>query len=205
MHWQEWIDTAVPSLLVAGVVGLIAVTVGSAITLLWNVRQKAREIDLETAREFHSHYGSFFAVWKIWNQHIDSGTNDPERENKIFEQAAIAEGGMESILSRVAAHRRLTTQMVEDLACFRQSFQCLRQAIRDRKKLVWWSSDVIEYRRFKELSNIVSGMIINRPIILPFKALPRSVAWAEITSNRWEGRWAKVSALAELRKYNQRW
>lgn len=189
MSWQQWIDAAAPDLIVASVVGVIAVTVGSAIAVLWNLRQKAREIDLETAREFHAHYGAFFSVWKVWNRHVENGVKDTARENEIFEKAAIAEGGMESILSRVAAHRKLTEEMVQDLACFRQGFQCLRQAIRNGEKLMWWSSDVQEYHRFKELSNRVSGIIINRPLILPFQTVPKDVAWAKITSNEWESKW----------------
>jgi hypothetical protein len=187
--WGEWLDKAAPDLIVALGVGVIAVTAGSALTLFWNIRQKQRELDLETARDFHNHYGAFFSTWKSWNWYLKQRKPDPAIQRELFERAASAEGGVESILSRLAAHRRLSAQMVADLACFRQGFQTLRQAIREDKPLDWGSSEVAEYRRFKDLSGRVSEIIHSRPWVLPGFARPRETVWREITANKWEAVW----------------
>ena len=190
--WTKWLDQAAPNLIVSFAVGVIAVTVGGALTLFWNIRQKQRELDLETARDFHNHYGAFFSTWKSWNWYLKQKRPDAAIHRELFDQAARAEGGVESILSRLAAHRRLNAQMVADLACFRQGFQSLRQAIRDNEPLEWGSSDVAEYRRFKDLSGRVSKIIHSRSCVFPGFAFPRDRVWREITANKWEAAWRNL-------------
>jgi len=194
--WGQWLEKAVPELIVALGIGLIAVTVGGALTLFWNIRQKQRELDLETARDFHNHYGAFFSAWKSWNWYLKHKRPDPAIHRELFERAASAEGGVESILSRLAAHRRLNAKMVADLACFRQGFQCLRQAIRKGVPLDWGSSDNPEYSRFKDLSGRVSEIIHSKPLVLPGSAAPRGSVWREITANKWEAVWKRPDAAS---------
>jgi hypothetical protein len=70
--------------------------VGQRLTVLWNLRQKYKEYDLETAREFHTLYGEFFAIWKLWDYYLKDATMkaegsrwsllDRERWSRLSEQ-----------------------------------------------------------------------------------------------------------------------
>src|SRR5262245_31485221 len=49
---------------------IIGWLVGQRLTVSWNLRQKYKEIDLATARDFHALYGEFFAIWKLWDYYL---------------------------------------------------------------------------------------------------------------------------------------
>jgi hypothetical protein len=73
----------------------------------------------------------------------------------LFDRAAKAEGGIEAILLRLSTERQLCGCEREQLGLFRQSFQQLRQAIRDDKALAWnrrspeyWFADELAIRVF---------------------------------------------------------
>ncbi|MFY9698156.1 MAG: hypothetical protein WAK34_07490 [Rhodoplanes sp.] len=72
----------------------------------WNIRQKQRENDLSTARDFHLLYGEFFAVWKLWNYFI----KDVKAQSlygasrwELLKRACDAEGKLEATLVRQQA------------------------------------------------------------------------------------------------------
>jgi hypothetical protein len=200
--WETWFAQAAPDLIVALATGLVVATVGAAIAHYWNLRQRSRELDLETAKEFHTHYGEFFATWKLWNYYLENAESVIEKDIhwQLLSRASAAEGGMESILSKLASHRRLSDQMVIDLACFRQAFQRLRECIRKEAPLNWYSSDVPEYARFKELTGRVSQLIYAKRWVL--NPVRRQDVWARVTDNEWEDIWhdAQQCAAADAAK-----
>jgi len=200
--WGNWFNQAAPDLIVALVTGSVVASVGAAIALYWNLRQKMRELDLEAAKNFHTYYGEFFATWKLWNWYLDNteSVTDKDVSWQLLSRAAAAEGGMEAILSKLASHRRLSNQMVIDLACFRQAFQQLRERIRHKEPLDWYASNVPEYARFKELTGKVSQLIHARRCVL--NPVNRRDVWGRITDNMWERIWhdAQQCAAADTAK-----
>ena len=40
--------------------------IGNRLSAAWAIRQKKREIELETVKEFYRIYGEFFSTWKLW-------------------------------------------------------------------------------------------------------------------------------------------
>ena len=120
--------------LVSALVGLGLVWfVGQRLTVFWNLRQKQRENDLATARDFHSLYGEFFAIWKLWDYYVEyrKSKSLPEVSQwSLLERACVAEGKLESTLVRLVSERDLTASEIALLAQFRQLYQILRESYR---------------------------------------------------------------------------
>ena len=57
----------IPILASAVIVVVLGWAFGNRLAMRWNLRQKRREIDISKAQTFHSLYGEFFAIWKLWN------------------------------------------------------------------------------------------------------------------------------------------
>ncbi|MBF0368176.1 MAG: hypothetical protein HQL52_01860 [Magnetococcales bacterium] len=167
---------------------LLAWGVGQGLTVSWNIRQKQKENDLTTARDFHLLYGEFFAIWKLWNYLIrDVGPSElPELSRcDLLTRICESEGRLESTLVRIACERSLTNSDIEVLGKFRQLYQQLRQSIRDRKPLKWDSSEHPDYVAFKTLAPKVASLIVNHSGASPQVEEP-SEALKKITSNKWE-------------------
>jgi hypothetical protein len=162
--------------------------VGQRLTIAWNLRQKQKEHDLATARDFHALYGEFFATWKLWNYYVrDVGAESLEGASRwnLLDRACKAEGKLESTLVRLACKRSLDDKDIELLGRFRQIYQQLREAIRDNRPLEWDYSEHPDYVMFKTLAPQVASLIVGRGT--PFSARgAASRVLMDITSNKWE-------------------
>src|SRR5215212_1566354 len=92
-------------LLKLGITFLTVVVIGSGLTAYWAARQKRREIELLDLSKFYEHYGSFLTVLKMCNINKSYPSIDAPSDVRwaLLEQATAAEGGIESILVRLAA------------------------------------------------------------------------------------------------------
>ena len=150
---------SIPTLVVALITLGCGWLIGQRVTAEWNMRQKKKELDLQTAQEFTSLYGEFFAVWKLWNYYIrDIGAQALPGASRweLLQRASKAEAAMEGIFVRLASQRRLLENEIKLLQQFRQIYQSLREAIRDDQPLIWDSSDHPQYLAFKRLATGVA-------------------------------------------------
>ena len=184
---MEALTTAIvseaPKFIAALTLLLLAWFVGHRLTAKWNLYQKRREQDLETARDFHLLYGEFFAVWKLWNYCRDAEPNafpDASRWS-LLDRACEAEGRFEAILVRLASNKLLEEQDIEVLGQFRQIYQKLRGSIRDNSRLEWNHATNPDYVVFKSLAPQINSIILNKRTGLPSKS-----NILRITSNQWE-------------------
>ena len=183
-------DAAIKELpkLGSGVVLLcLAWLVGQRLTYTWNLRQKQKETDLTTLRDFQMLYGEFFAIWKLWNYLIrDIADQELVGASRwtLLDRAATAEGKLESTIVKIACDKHLTPNEIELLGRFRQRYQKLRQSIRDNRALTWDSSQHPEYVQFKRLSPKVGALIGGNLFVLNTELVGDSVE--QITSNKWE-------------------
>ncbi len=165
--------------------------VGQKLSMRWNLRQKQREFDLIAANDFHRLYGEFFAVWKLWNYSLDTQQDNTITRSELLIRASVAEGCIESLLVRLSANRELSHEDVRALACFRQGYQNLREAIRDTHRLDWGSSSHPEYLAFKRLATYVALLIASDTSPASETVKNRAEVLISITSNKWEEDWSK--------------
>jgi hypothetical protein len=164
--------------------------VGQGLTVKWNIRQKRREFDLTTARDFHALYGEFFAVWKLWNyfcRDVGAGALPGASRWELLKRSCESEGKLEATLVRLACDRSLTPPEIEILGSFRQLYQMLRQSIKANRPLSWDASDNPQYVEFKRLAPEIARIIVAED---GSRVGPGGAATAlrEITSNRHEQR-----------------
>jgi len=125
-----------------------------------------RERDFAAAADLYHVLGKFFTAWKVWDFHsrLPGKGASPERLSELVAEAAVAEGGCESFITRVVLEHDLSRDQKEALWCLRFALKELRRAIRDGIPLTWWRSENIhgdedegfrEYQAFKELIPIV--------------------------------------------------
>ncbi|MGC7096538.1 hypothetical protein ACPZ19_17815 [Amycolatopsis lurida] len=168
--------------------------VTARVTDRWDRVKKIRDLDLASAAEFQRLYGEFFAIWKLWNFVRDrEGPEQPKPDStwELLSRAAEMEGGIEALLTKVAAERELSDREVARLGALRQAFQRLREAIQCGEELPWHSSGTTEYSAFKSLSCFFSCLLSStstRKRKFP-SAEVAAAAFREITHNRFEGRW----------------
>jgi hypothetical protein len=138
------------------VAALLTWVVGARVSDSWEDSKRRGELDLETLRSFYSHYGEFFAAWKLWDsflrvapQAVSSGTHLSGRRRTvptdtltespiawgILERSQLTEGGLEAILVKQAAERSSSQTDRLLLAAFRQAVQALRESIREGRNL----------------------------------------------------------------------
>jgi hypothetical protein len=198
MNCMDWKPEVVKTLLNLAVAMLTLGAgwfVGQSITYGWAIRQKKRELLLAATNQFDAAYGEFFVAMKLWNR-LDK--NDPsysERRWQLLQQAAHSEASAESILLKILTEMPVSRRDVDDLGRFRQAFQSLRQAIREDKKLEWFSSHHPQYVAFKQLSCRVACLLQTEQ---NSKAPNSSEAAANhliATSNEWESNWWQVESL----------
>jgi len=177
-----------PKLMASLVLLGLAWFVGQRLTVAWNLRQKQKEHDLATARDFHALYGEFFAIWKLWNYYVrDVGAEALKGASRwnLLDRACEAEGKLESTLVRLACERSLRDNDIEVLGRFRQLYQQLREAIRDNKPLKWDYSEHPDYVAFKTLAPQVALLIVGLDTLLSARSATSRVLM-DITSNKWE-------------------
>jgi len=180
------------SLLVAlvtlGLGWVIGNQLSARVSMAWAIRQKKREIELETVSMFYKVYGEFFAVWKLWVYHKEQSFTETSRW-EMLERAATAEGILESIFVKLSSERDLNERETEILGRFRQGFQTLRQSIRDDKYLGWSKDKYNEYVSFKRLAGLVSDILVSETPSKSQRDMTNNDALIKITSNRWEKHW----------------
>ena len=176
----------------AGLTFVIVIILGGIIAALWNARQKRRELDLLALGKLYDSYGKFIAIRRIWNEIKKNETSNkpiPEQEkSRLLDLANELEGGVESILLRVTSEKRLEPEEQANLGRFRQSFQALRESIRDDKKLEFGLSEHPQYVALKEGTLFVSSIFNKMRLTLPPSLEDSKAAFKEITSNKWENK-----------------
>ncbi len=184
---------AVPSAIIAGVGALLALGVGRAVSEYWELRKKRRELELSTLNDFYRQYGEFFAVWKLWNQHINECTlmNEPKDAGwELLRRASAIEAGIEATLVKIAAERTLLDETVQELGLVRQAFKSLRRSMRKGEKLDWSYSEHEEYLAFKRLACGLTTMMLTSNDRKP-TAAEAADALIKITANANELRWSE--------------
>jgi hypothetical protein len=199
MNYMDWKPEVVKTLLNLAVAMLTLGAgwlVGQSITYRWAIRQKKRELLLAATNRFDAAYGEFFVASKLWNR-LDKNDDSlyAERRWQVLQQAAHAEANTESIILKIVTEIPVSRRDVDDLGKFRQAFQSLRQAIREDKKLDWFSSQHPQYLAFKQLSCRVA-------CLLQTEQDSKAPNWSEAasnhllaTSNQWESNWWEVESL----------
>jgi hypothetical protein len=173
----------IPKFLSALILLGLAWLVTQRVSVFWNLRQKQKENDLSTARDFHTIYGEFFAIWKLWNycvRDVPDLKQLPDASRWVLlDRACIAEGKLETTFVRLVSEKVLQPQDVETLGQFRQLYQELRESIRDNRALPWDRSDNPHYVAFKERAPKIAGLIVGRVRVDSQKLF-------DITSNKHE-------------------
>ena len=172
---------------------LLAWLIGTRVTYRSDERKRRRENDLAARNSFYENYGEFFATWKLWDAaKVHAKTASPPGDVcwTLLARACNAEGGFESLLVKIASERMLSSRDKLLLACFRESYQQLREAIRKNQLLDWRATGTDvggrKYRAFKALAEYVAFLLEHGGS--PRRRLGQSTVGAEIA-----GRWAKVA------------
>lgn len=173
-------------LIVVVVSAALALSVGGLVAYIWDDLRRRREGDLAAVETFYRTYGEFFAAWKLWEAHMrgnapveDSGVSRSEEASsrgtglasptdvqwKLLERAATAEAGFEAILVKLASERPLNDRDVTLLGCFRESYQMLRERIRENQRLVWRASpkpdeDAPEFRQYIQFKSLAEWVVL---------------------------------------------
>jgi hypothetical protein len=189
--WDIFLDASVkeaPKLVSSVVLLGLAWFVGQRLTMGWNLRQKRREYDLATAREFDALYGEFFVLLKLWNYYVrDVGAEALQGASRwnLLDRACTAEAKLESTFVRLATEKTLSKADIVRLGQFRQLYQQLRESIRDNKPLGWDWADHPDYVAFKSLAPEIAALILSDQT-KPLDGVKGADALLAITSNRWE-------------------
>jgi hypothetical protein len=180
------------SLLAAVIAVISAMRVVPRAQYRWDKIKKQRELDLIAVREFHTFYGEFLALRKLWNAPFREGSEfamSTEFAWDCLRRATAIEGGVESLLVKVAADRWLTEDQIDALGATRQAFQSLRRAIRDRQELKWTYDNEPQYVALKVLAAYISGLLANSPALKQHPDSQQAAAnLRSITSNEYEDR-----------------
>jgi hypothetical protein len=182
-------------------VALITLTltwfVTTRVTTSWNIRQKQRELALSSAEQFYALYGEFFAIWKLWDQHLRSGapksSSGDDPGSQLLRRTLAAEAGVEAMLLKLTGQQVLSHDELYALGSFRQGYQTLRGRIRQGKPIGWnWDSHP-EYAAFKYLASQVSQALLSwRSTKLPSPA-DQYHNFRIITANYWEQKWVQIA------------
>ncbi len=173
---------------------LVGWLVGNTLTARLE-REKLTERDVAALSTFQELYGEFFSTWKMWG---NSALADKTRD-QLLSLAAKLEGRYEALLVMVCSDRLLSDDDTRALGAMRQGLQQLREAIKQRRNIDWWSSEDESYRAFKLLAIHVAVLL-----------RPRTMRWAgrspdrpnaavateslrAVTSNEFEHSWVKVA------------
>ncbi len=142
---------------------------------------------------FHSHYGEFCAIWKLWNQALKELASNPDKLEEcrrvLLDRATTMEAGVEATLLKVASEQLLSVLEQAELGNLRQAFQVARERIRDSQPIAYWSSENPQYVEFKRLAcalGTILGSSRSRREPSPEES---AKAFSEITSNKYEGAW----------------
>ena len=141
---------------------LITWLAGQRIIAFWDIRKKRQEFDITTATQFHQLYGEFKEISKLWKLYLNADKHSltfPEHTRwELLKRATAAESKAEAITVKLVTERPLTARDCEVLGLFRQSYQQLRETIRDNQPLAF-SSYGPEYNYFNDLACGVAAII----------------------------------------------
>jgi hypothetical protein len=200
--WEELALASVKAIPTLGVALLtlgLGWLLGNGITSRWEEVKVRRALQLAALERFYQLYGEFYAVWKLWSVYKNptQGPNDERDPSMVWgllERAAEVEGGFESILVRLTQEPD-----VQELASFRESYQCLRESIRSDQALDWKANPskgepALKYKEFKRLASRVAHLlsyttrgIVRRP---PLPSLSEATkALVGVTSVEFRGNW----------------
>jgi hypothetical protein len=152
---------AIPTAIIAAVGALLAIVVGKQISEYWEIRKKRRELELATLNDFYRQYGEFFAVWKLWNQHVTAPR--PVKNDvawKLLERASAIEAGIEATLVKITTERRITRESIDNMGLLRQAFRRLRISMKNDEELDWRYSEHEEYVAFKRLACTLTTLLL---------------------------------------------
>ena len=185
--------------LIVGALGFLATWgVGDRLTSEWNLRQKRKELNLEAVRAFHSLYGEFKEVVKIWRLAVrrPALVQDPQEERwKLLVRACAIEAKTETFVLSLATERRLSADQCESIGLFRQAMQTLRESVRNNVDCPLGSRRE-GYRLLNQLAPQVSAIVSAR---LPHDQPSPDVAQTQlakivgVTSDSWK---LKLKSLA---------
>jgi hypothetical protein len=144
--------------------------IGQRLTNAWNLRQKRSELNLAAVQAFHSLYGEFKEVTKIWRlakRSLRKPVSIPSDESwKLLVRACGIEGKSEALVIRLATDRVLLPGQITDIGLFRQAIQTLRQSIRDDVECPLGSRRE-EYELLNELAPAVASVVRDEPMEPP--------------------------------------
>ena len=173
----------------------LAWLVGNTLAARLEREKKLTERDVAALTSFQEIYGEFYSVWKEWG----NSARDPATATRLLALAARVEGKYEALLVMLCGDRVLSLADRRALGALRQGIQQLRDAIKAREYLDWWSSDDARYRAFKTLTAHVA--VILRPRVMRWagqaparpSAVEASEALLAVTSNAFEETWVAVA------------
>ncbi|MBA7652569.1 hypothetical protein ES703_60404 [subsurface metagenome] len=172
--------------------------VGKRLAVYWAIRQKRKEIELNSLNQFYELYGEFFSIWKLWNWLKENKKeNSPaykEKHWKLLNRACIAEAKVETILLKITSERYLSKEDIANLGRFRQAYQTLGEFIKYDNKIEWYYSENPEYLSFKKLSVSVASLLRIDTIFQEKLPNPKEgfKAFKKVTSNLWEDNWLVI-------------
>ncbi len=180
------IDQLIAIELLKGALTLITVVaVGGTVTAWWTRLQKQRETDMQELSKLYELYGTYLSLRRMWNCYVEGNWDAADMTRwSLLQTATDTEGAFESLLVKVTSERRLSIDDQKTLGHFRQSYQSLREAIRDGKPLKWNRSEDPQYVAFKTGATYLASLLgsprwwLRRP--------DAAKALLEITSNKYE-------------------
>jgi hypothetical protein len=170
--------------------------IGHRLTAYWAVRQRRKELALMAVERFHSHYGEFCAIWKLWDQVLSefASKSDKLEESRraLLDRATNMEAGVEATLLKVASEQLLSVREQAEFGNLRQAFQVARERIRDSQPIAYWSSEDPHYTEFKRLACAFGTIVGSSRYRREPSSEEAAKAFSEITSNKYEGAWRGI-------------
>ena len=168
--WDGFWEHVASGVVIAGVAALFALLVTDRFARKRAEAFAHRERDLATARDLYQVAGELFAAWKLWDFHSRTpgphdAPYDEGRHSEIVQLAGSAEGQCEALIVRIALEHDLAPSQETALWCLREAFKQLRKAVRTKKALAWWASDIRddeghrEYQAYKGTVTLVGSML----------------------------------------------
>lgn len=180
-------DQTIAIELLKGAVAIITVVaVGGTVTAWWTRLQKQRETDMQELAKLYELYGTYLSLRRMWNCYAEKKADAPDTTTRwsFLQTATDTEGAFESLLVKVTSERRLSDDEKETLGHFRQSYQSLREAIRDNKPHNWNRSEDPQYVAFKTGATYLASLLGSARWWLRRPDAAKTLL--EITSNKYE-------------------
>lgn len=152
----------VKAALTVAVLGLSWI-IGQRIISYWELKRKAKEMDIASATQFQQLFGEYKEIWRLWKVLADGLLPQPppapdHTRWHLLSRASAAEGRVEAVFVKLASQRLLPDADISTLGLFRQAYQLLRQGIRDNHPLNYGFRDA-EYELFNKLGCQVAHII----------------------------------------------